>query len=171
MPEQPVEITERSQLAVIRLQSWAATLGAERTQRPPALVPPGLANHVRILNLSPHEWLAVSESVDGETLHQHLWPYLAERDIAAVDLSSAIKVLVLEGMRAREVLTLACGLDFDPRTFPAGRACRTRVAQLSVVINCVDPSSRFDLYVDRSYTTYLRAWLQDSSLATQTEPI
>ena len=164
MPEQSVEIIERSGLAVIRLQSWAATLGSGIERRSPTLVPPGLGDRVRILSLSPYEWLAVSDAIDGPSLHEHIWRYVAEQDIAAVDLSSATKVLRLEGIAAGEVLTRACGLDFHPQTFLAGRACRTRFAQLSAIIHCVDPSPRFDIYVDRSYLTYLRSWLQDSSL-------
>lgn len=164
MPEQSLEIIERSGPAVIRLQSWAAALGSGIERRSPILVPPGLGARVRILSLSPCEWLAVSDAIDGPSLHEHIWRYVADQDIAAVDLSSATKVLRLEGIAAGEVLTRACGLDVHPQTFLAGRACRTRFAQLSVIIHCVDPSPRFDIYVDRSYLTYLRSWLQDSSL-------
>jgi sarcosine oxidase gamma subunit len=46
--------------------------------------------------------------------------------------------------------------------FPAGRCTRTRLAQLAVVVDCIDPAPRFELYFGRSYLKYLHAWLVDA---------
>jgi heterotetrameric sarcosine oxidase gamma subunit len=52
----------------------------------------------------------------------------------AVDLSSALTVLDLTGPAAREVLARGCRLDLGPSAFPTGRAARTLMAQVSVIL-------------------------------------
>lgn len=161
MPNETVQIAELSGRAITRLQSWAVSLGATAETSSLTLVPPGLGDDVRILAVSCVEWFAISDTLGGPTLHERLWRYAANQDIAAVDLTCAVKVLRVEGAAARRVLAQGCGLDLHPQGFPAGRAVRTRFAQLSVIVHCIDPRSRFDLYVGRSYETYLRSWLLD----------
>jgi sarcosine oxidase subunit gamma len=81
--------------------------------------------------------------------------------ISAVNLSDALSILRMQGRVAREVLSKGCGLDLHPHTFPAGRCARTRFAGLAVTLDCVQPE-RFELYVARSYSSYLHAWLLDA---------
>jgi sarcosine oxidase subunit gamma len=118
---------------------------------------------VRLLRLGPGEWLAISDAIAGPTLEDRLRRHVGGQNIAAVDLSCALKALRVDGLAARELLAKGCGLDLHPNFFPAGRATRTRLAQLAVIVDCVDPTSRFDLYVGRSYLTWLRSWLVDAS--------
>lgn len=162
MADETALITEVAGRGIVRLQSWA-------TGEPvhPALVPPGLGGQVRILALSPYEWFAVSDTLDGPQLHERLRHYTADQDIAAVDLTCGVKVLRIQGVGVRELLSQGCGLDLHPTAFPAGRTTRTRFAQLSVVIDCFDPTPRFDLYVNRSSITYLRDWMQDVILSAE----
>ena len=54
-----------------------------------------------------------------------------------------------------------CGLDFRSEKFPVGTCCGTQFAQIAAVIAAQRPE-QFDIYVDRSYETYLGAWLRDS---------
>ena len=151
-----VAITEVGERALIRLSSW------EPKSTVPSLVPPGLGGEVRVLSLGPTEWWVVSDRFDGAKLREHLEPYAGAEGIAAVDLSCAIKVLRVEGSAARELLARGCGVDFHPSRFPAGRCTRTRLAQLAVVVDCIDPAPRFELYFGRSYLKYLHAWLVDA---------
>jgi sarcosine oxidase subunit gamma len=129
-----------------------------------SLVPPGLGGSMRLLALGPREWWGVSERVLGPGLRERLASHVACEAMVAVDLSSAVKVLRVEGAAAREILSKSCGLDLDSRTFPAGLCTRTRLANLPVVVDYIDPWPRFDLYVGRSHLTYLKSWLEDAAL-------
>jgi|HubBroStandDraft_6_1064221.scaffolds.fasta_scaffold624661_2 sarcosine oxidase subunit gamma len=149
------QISEIHARAVVCLKPWSLN------QLSPSLVPPGLGGEVRVLSFGPQESFMVSERIAGPKLREQLERHV--EGIAAVDLSCAIKVLRVEGLAVSEVLAKGCGLDLDPRRFPAGRCTRTRLAQLAVVIDCIEPSSCFDLYVGRSHMTYLHTWLVDAA--------
>lgn len=59
----------------------------------------------------------------------------AGADVATVvDLSSALEGYALTGPAVSEVLARGCRLDLDPSVFPAGRAARTLMAQVSVIL-------------------------------------
>src|SRR5580704_549372 len=149
------QISEIHARAVVCLKPWSLN------QLSPSLVPPGLGGEVRVLSFGPQESFMVSERIAGPKLREQLERHV--EGIAAVDLSCAIKVLRVEGLAVSEVLAKVCGLDLDPRRFPAGRCTRTRLAQLAVVVDCIEPSSCFDLYVARSHVTYLHTWLVDAA--------
>jgi sarcosine oxidase subunit gamma len=151
------QIAEIHARAVVCLKPWSLK------QLSSSLVPPGLGGEVRVLSFSSQEWLMVSERIAGPKLREQLERHVGGEGIAAVDLSCAIKVLRVEGPAVSEVLAKSCGLDLDPRRFPAGRCTRTRLAQLAVVVDCIQPSSCFDLYVGRSHITYLHTWLVDAA--------
>jgi sarcosine oxidase subunit gamma len=127
------------------------------------VIPPGLGGLVRLLLLGPGEWLVVSDMIEGAELHNRLNRHIGREDLAVVDFSCALKTLRVEGPAAREPLSKGCGLDLHPTSFPAGRSTRTRFAQLSVILECTDPTPRFELYVGRSYLTYLHSWLLDAA--------
>jgi len=143
--------------AIIHLKSWA-TVPIQ-----PSLTPPGFGGDHRVLNLSPGEWLAVSETLPNSKLTEALDRHLQNDTIAITDISNGLKTLRVEGPAARELLSRGCGLDLHPERFPPGRCTRTRFAQLSVVIHCVDAKPRFDLYVGRSFLPWLKSWLTDAA--------
>jgi len=126
-------------------------------------VPPGLGGQVRLLDVGPAEWLVVSDILDAPTLQNSLDRHLKSSSLVAVDVSCGLKALRVEGGDARELLSKGCGLDLHPHSFPAGRVTRTRFAQLAVILDCIDPAPRFDLYVGRSYVAYLESWLTDAA--------
>jgi sarcosine oxidase subunit gamma len=128
------------------------------------LIPSDLEARTRLLGLGPADWLAVSDSIPGGQLHQRLAQYAGEQGIAAVNLSSGIRSIRVEGAEVREVLCKGCGLDLHPRSFGPGQCTRTRFAQLAVILDCKEPAC-FDLSVGRSYINYLRAWLIDAAAA------
>jgi heterotetrameric sarcosine oxidase gamma subunit len=161
----PVKVTSLEHRAITRLKSWLPS-GLERTSLGPSpvwLVPPGLGGQVRVVGVGPSEWLLVSDQIRGPELEEQVERHTAGDGLAVVDLSCAFKVVRVEGSASRVLLSKGCGLDFHPEVFPAARSTRTRFAQLSVIIDCIDPTPRFDLYVGRSYFSYLCSWLTDAA--------
>ena len=145
----------------LRLQIW-----------PPAIVPSMLPTSIgatreedplRVLCLGPTEWLIVATSQRPASSH-HLAASLAAaapgRDYALVDVSAGLQTLELRGPTTRHLLAKGCGLDLHPRRFPAGRCTQTKFAGLPVIIDCPDDSGRFDLYVSRSYVSWITSWLE-----------
>jgi len=163
MADPAVRISGSALRAAVRLKTWAT--GGETS-----LVPPGLNGQIRFLALGPGERLVLSDDIAGPQLCDRFRAHLTGYHIALVDLSCALKGLRVEGPAARDVLAKGCGLDLDPRSFPAGAATRTRFAQLPVVIECRDLASRYELYVGRSYVAYLKSWLEDAALEFQDGP-
>jgi sarcosine oxidase, subunit gamma len=141
---------------VVRLKAW-------QTGEEISVIPPGLGGQVRILSLGPDERLIVSDVIDARQLAGRLARHLAGCDVAVVDLSCALKTVRIEGSAAPDVLAKGCGLDLDPCSFPVGRATRTRLAQLSVIVECVDRAPTYDLYWGRSFATYFESWLNDAA--------
>jgi sarcosine oxidase subunit gamma len=117
----------------------------------------------RLLTMGPTEWLLISDTLAASTLREHALN-LRHQGIAAVGLSPGLAALRLEGPAARDMLTQGCGLDLHPASFPMGTCTRTRLAQLPVIIDYVQTKPRFDLYVGRSYRSYLCSWLHDAAL-------
>ena len=161
MADRGFQIAPVGERVVVQLKSW--------TPHPPRplLMPSDLAAEVRVLTLGPGEWLAVCDGIDATQLRDRLGHDLAGQGITGVELSCGIKALRVEGAAARALLSKGCCLDLDPETFPAGRTTRTRFAQLAVIVDCVDPSPRFELYVERSYLAWLTSWLVDAAVEFQ----
>jgi sarcosine oxidase, subunit gamma len=157
MADRRLHIAPVGERVVLQLQSSASD------PPPPLLMPSDLAADVRVLTLGPSEWLAVCDRIDANRLRERLDHHFAGQGITGVELSCGIKVLRVEGAATRELLSKGCGLNLDPDSFPVGKSTRTRFAQLAVVMDCVDPSPCFELYVGRSYLGWLTAWLEDAA--------
>ncbi len=157
MSEPTLQITEIANRSAVQLKAWSATV------RTACFVHPDLKGQVSVLTYSPVEWLVVSDRLPGPELRENLLRHVDGDGMAVVDLSSALKAIRVEGADARAVLSKGCGLDLHPRSFPPGRCTRTRLAQLPVILDCNSPTPRFDLYVGRSYLTWLHAWLNDAA--------
>ena len=115
----------------------------------------------RSLWFGPDRWLFVSSSISADSLVQKCQEALVDVLHNAVDNSAGLAVFRVAGPGARDLLAADCGLDFRPGKFPVGTCCRTRLAQIAAVIAAEGPE-QFDIYVDRSYETYLGEWLRDS---------
>jgi sarcosine oxidase subunit gamma len=122
------------------------------------------SGQIRVLCLGPGEWLIASDALEAAFIRDHLEPEMHEQGLVVVDLTQGLRVLQIRGQAMREVLSKGCGLDLHPHHFPAGRCARTRFAQISVVIECLDEPSRFELHVARSYAAYLQSWLLDAAV-------
>ena len=110
----------------------------------------------------PDRWLLVSDSKPADSIVEECEKSLAGVLHNAVDSSAGLAVFRLTGTGARNLLAAGCGIDFRDKEFPVGCCCRTRFAQIAAIIAAVGPE-RFDMYVDRSYETYLSNWLSDTS--------
>ncbi|HEY4213292.1 MAG TPA: sarcosine oxidase subunit gamma family protein [Steroidobacteraceae bacterium] len=156
---------------VLRLKSWfpvasghrepATLCGRELSRQPGAIQ---LVPDIQVLCLGPGEWLAISTTEAGPRIRDRVGGELAAGGLGMVDLTEGLGPMEVSGARAAELLSKGCGLDFDPDVFRPGTCARTRLAQVPVVIVRGDDTTRFELYVSRSYLSYLTAWVEDAAL-------
>lgn len=164
-----VQITVTSSRTSLRLKSWLPeyTNGGKSVvlagRELPSAVGTTLSGPMRVLCIAPGEWLIVSYEHQASVLRENIEPDLLQQGLTLVDLTDGLAGLEVQGSAAREVLSKGCGLDLHPRSFPTGRCARTRFAQIPVVVDCLDEPPRFELYVARSYFSYLRLWLIDAA--------
>jgi sarcosine oxidase subunit gamma len=116
----------------------------------------------RSLWIGPDHWLLISNSMKSDSIISNCKEWLGQTLYNAVDYSAALSVLRICGVNAGELLATGCGLDFRPEKFPIGMCCRTRLAQIAAVI-VRETAEQFDVYIDRSYGTYLLDWLNEAS--------
>jgi sarcosine oxidase subunit gamma len=117
----------------------------------------------RVLCLGPGEWLIVSDVLSASAEREHIQEETQQQGLALVDVTDGLAVLRIQGPAAREVLAKGCGLDLHARAFRAGQCARTRFAQIPVIVDCLGEPPRFELYVARSYLSYLQSWLIDAA--------
>lgn len=165
-----VEITPVSGRTMLRLKSWwREYLGGKPVmlagQQLPSQVGEilSVSGPARVSSIGPGEWLIVSPVHPGASLREAIEHGLSEQGLVLVDLSDGLATAEIRGFAAREVLSKGCGLDFHPRSFPAGRCARTRFAQIPLVVECLEEPIRFELTVARSHFHYLHAWLIDAA--------
>ncbi len=112
--------------------------------------------------ISPNCWLLIGPGSKTDSLLQRCSDDLQRVLHLAVDCSAAYSVIRVEGTSARELLASGCGLDLRPNKYPVGTSCRTRFAQIATIIVALGPDL-FELYVDRSFESYLTSWLSNSA--------
>lgn len=177
MPEREAMVREHAAVrihvlsgrAALQVRSWMpertaggriVTLGGREL---PSLVGATLSGQTRVLCVGPADWLVVSEALAISCLREYLGPQTRQQGFAVVDLTHGLAVLRIQGRAARELLSMGCGIDVHPRSFPPGRCARTCFAQVPVIIECVERLQQFELYVARSYLAYLQSWLIDAA--------
>lgn len=155
---------------LVRLKSWLpqyVTGGRSVTlagQELPALVGGTLAAQPSVLCLGPGEWLLTAEQLDVDSLRAQIREDLERQGLALVDLTQGLAVLRVEGAGARDLLSKGCGLDLHAKHFPPNHCARTRFAGIAALLHRLAGESTFELYVARSYLTYLRARLADAAV-------
>jgi sarcosine oxidase, subunit gamma len=113
-----------------------------------------------ICRIAPDTWLLLSAVQDGAVLADAAHMACAKRSCAVTDVSDANVTILVEGLRAIDILIRGCALDIASL---AGDACtRTRFAQLPIVLRRVT-TDRFELLADRAVAKYLFDWLQDAA--------
>jgi heterotetrameric sarcosine oxidase gamma subunit len=157
MPERdPLHIEPIESRAIVQFKSWLPARGSPPAHR---LTVPA---ECRLLSVAPGEWLLTSDTLAMGQMRDWAYKY-REFGIASAGPSHGLAVLVLQGLGAQDVLSQGCGLDFHASRFTPGTCTRTRLAQLPVIIDYVDATPRFELYVGRSYRSYLQSWLHDAA--------
>jgi sarcosine oxidase, subunit gamma len=165
----PFQLTPASNRTLFQIKSWLPEHNAGA--RPlsiggcelPSTVGATLPGPRHILCLSPCEWLLVLQEQWASSFDRHIAAAPPEPGAVLLDVTDGLAVVRVRGRAVRDVLAKGCGLDLHPQAFPAGRCARTRLAQLPVVIDCVDDSAGFDLYVARSHLRFLSDWLEDAA--------
>jgi heterotetrameric sarcosine oxidase gamma subunit len=109
------------------------TIAARRGWRLPALGRNFIAPGQIAISVRPARWLLLSApAAPGAT--GAAWQQDCAGLASAVDLSSGLAALWLEGPLCREALARGCRLDLHPGVFPAGHAAATIMAQVAVVL-------------------------------------
>ena len=112
--------------------------------------------------IAPDRWLLVcDDKTPGELIVQ--WEAALDGLVHnIVDQSAAYAIFRISGSSVRKVLAAGCGVDLRPSRFSTGVCCRTRLAQISVVLVARD-TEVIECYVERSLSAYFDSWLRDSA--------
>lgn len=119
---------------------------------------------VSFVGYGPGQWLAVSETLAGETLARDLSERL--RGLASIsDQSGGRAVLRLSGPHARSVLAKGLPIDLHPRSFAPGSAATSTISLMGVQVWQVDDAPTYDLAIFRSVSASFWPWLTASAAA------
>lgn len=116
---------------------------------------------VAALWLGPDEWLITAPDGAAERLIAGL--ALPDRFVSVVDVSANRTVIALEGPWARAVLRQACPLDLHPRGFRAGRCAQSVLARAQIILEQLDDTPSYRLFVRNSFAAYVAGWLVDAA--------
>ena len=112
--------------------------------------------------IAPGRWLVVSDDRSPSELIEQCEAALGGLVHNAVDQSAAFVLIQISGSTVRTLLAAGCGLDLRATHFSTGACCRTRLAQIPVVLVARD-SEVFECYVERSLSAYFNSWLRGSA--------
>jgi sarcosine oxidase subunit gamma len=118
---------------------------------------------VRSLWLGPDEWLITASQAAAPWLHSALTRALVARHAAVVDLSSSRVAIEIAGSRARALLEKGCSLDLHPRAFGPGQCAQTLLAKTQIVLDQLDATPLYRVFVRASYARWLCDWLVDAA--------
>ncbi len=107
--------------------------------------------------LGPDEWLVIAP----RPLVGKLQTALQGHHATVLDVSDSRIVISLSGANARDVLKKGCGLDLHPRVFGPGQCASSTLSMAHVLIHQT-ASDSYNLFVHRSFSQYLWAWLEDA---------
>jgi sarcosine oxidase subunit gamma len=118
------------------------------------------AGAVAALWLGPDEWLVVGAPADLAERLRRAW---GDAYAAAVDVSDSRVVFELAGPGAPGLLAKGCALDLHERAFPPGRCAQTSLARAAVILEKLDATPCFRVFVRRSFAGYLAAWFTEAA--------
>ena len=113
----------------------------------------------QLLWLGPDEWLLTCRDSQGSALADTLRAALQGQHSSVVEVGDGNATLLVHGPAAAELLARGCPLDLHPRVFVAGNVAQSHVAKAAATILCLEPGTRFELTVRRSFADYLARWL------------
>ncbi len=160
--EVSIERLEKRTIVSLKVARHSLDIARERLRLAAPLCAAG--DDPRSLWLGPDRWLLVSDSMTADAVIASCHEALSGVLHNALDYSAGLATLRLAGGETRQLLATGTGIDLRPVGFVPGSCCRTRLARIAAVI-AADASDRFEIYVDRSYETYLTSWLEESSSA------
>jgi sarcosine oxidase, subunit gamma len=154
---------------MLRVQSWSrGTQPPEAIERLLELEWPAQVGQVAqgaldVVCIGPTDWLLVSQTEgDFGRLAQAIEESLQGSSFRATDLSSGWVRILINGTAAAALLAKACALDVGSPSLAPGRASRTLVAGVVVILRCLEPAV-FECIAPSSYADYLLSWLADAS--------
>ncbi len=118
--------------------------------------------------LGPNEWLLVSnDTVDKESndyeLEQLLFKDISKMNLGAVtNVSDHYTIFNLTGSNIFEILSKGSPFDFNPENFGDNKVVQTILNNVDVTIHRKTKDD-VDLYVRRSFSDHLWAWIKDST--------
>lgn len=116
-----------------------------------------------VLMLGPDEWLLVRPAdADAEPIFR-LRTALARRHASLIDLSSGRSAITLSGPKARAVLQKGVTLDLHPRAFGPGRCAQTLMARTPVLLEQIDETPTYRLFVRSSFARHFALWLIEAA--------
>jgi sarcosine oxidase subunit gamma len=134
----------------------AAHRASPRDQQFPALGRAVIANDQLRLSVRPGRWLLLSEPAEPGASAAR-WESVCSDFAAAIDRSSGLDAVWVQGAAAREMLTRGCRLDLDPTVMPNGSTAATLIAQVAVTV-VVLPTGLL-LLTPSTTARHFREWL------------
>jgi len=117
---------------------------------------------VSFVGYGPGQWLAVSETLAGETLARDLAQRL--KGLASIsDQSGGRTVLRVKGPRTRDVLAKGLPIDLHPGVFFPGSAATSTISLMGVQLWQVDDAPTYDIALFRSVSASFWRWLTASA--------
>jgi sarcosine oxidase subunit gamma len=109
--------------------------------------------------LAPGEWLLVGSNAaeDRLALLSHA---LARETFHIADVTHGRAVFSISGSQATDFIARGCGLDLHRSVFPVDACAQSLFAQIPALLHHFSDEPAFHLYVDASYESYLRSWMQ-----------
>ena len=123
---------------------------------------------ITCLWLGPNEWLLVSnDTVDkdfnGYELEELLFRDISKANLGAVtNVSDHYTIFNLNGSNIFEILSKGSPFDFNSENFGNNKVVQTLLNHINVTIHRITKEN-VDLYVRRSFSDHLWAWIKDSS--------
>ena len=124
--------------------------------------------NVTSLWLGPNEWLIVSNqeiSKEGGVyeLEQVLFDGISKTNLGAVtNVTDQFTIFSLSGSNIFEVISKGCPFDFDSDNFGNNKVVQTILNHVDVTMH-QRSENVVDLYVRRSFASYLWDWLKDAA--------
>ena len=107
----------------------------------------------------PDEWAYYQRAADALVM-PHLQRLLQDQWHSLVDNSSGFEHVCLQGPDAYALLQTGCPLDLHPTVFHAGQMAQSHFHKANITLFCVTAGSHFEITVRRTFTRYVRDYLQ-----------
>ena len=116
-----------------------------------------------ILQISPDEWIILSETNDINSQVIELDKKLSKVNYALTNLTDQYQVVYIFGEKSRWILSKGLSIDLDLDSFAPKQCAQTTLALTDISIFCTAKNS-FTVFCRNSFANYLIDWLEDASL-------